>query len=73
VIDGVTGVFFGEQSAESLKSAMQRLESMKFDKAVLRNHALKFSQDSFKGKIRKFVSEQHELFLKNQLSGIEVI
>lgn len=60
VIDGKTGVFFKEQTAESLKDAITKFENMKFDKQEIRKHALEFDESVFQEKIRKFVEEKIE-------------
>ncbi len=58
VIDGETGVLFKEQTVESLKEAIQRFETMKFDKQKIREHALKFDESEFKRKIKDFIDEK---------------
>ncbi len=60
VIDGKTGVFFKEQTVESLKEAINKFETMKFDKEEIRKHALEFDEGVFQEKIRKFVEEKIE-------------
>jgi len=55
VVDGETGILFGEQTVESLKGAIEKFEGMKFDKQKIRKHALKFDESVFKEKIREFV------------------
>ena len=57
VIDGVTGVYFKEQTVESLKKAIKKFEKMKFDKKVIRAHAEEFSEENFKKKISEYVDE----------------
>ncbi len=60
VIDGKTGVFFKEQTVESLKEAINKFETMKFDKEEIRKHALEFDESVFQEKIKKFVEEKVE-------------
>lgn len=60
VIDGKTGIFFKEQTVESLKEAINKFETMKFDKEEIREHALEFDESVFQEKIRKFVEEKVE-------------
>ena len=57
VIDGKTGVYFEEQTVESLKNAILKFENMKFDKNEIRNHSLKFDEKIFMEEIKKFVEE----------------
>lgn len=58
VIDGKTGVFFKEQTVESLKDAMLRFGQMQFDKKEIREHALEFDEEVFKNKIKDFIDEK---------------
>jgi len=58
VIDGKTGVFFKEQTVQSVKEAIQKFENMKFDKQEIRKHALEFDESVFQKKIREFVEEK---------------
>ncbi len=55
VIEGKTGVFFKEQTVESLTEAMLNFKTMTFEKAELRKHAEKFDDEVFKAKIKAFV------------------
>jgi glycosyltransferase involved in cell wall biosynthesis len=47
VVDGQHGVFFGEQTVESLVDAIERFEQMSFDVDVLRSNSKRFSIDRF--------------------------
>ena len=58
VIDGKTGVYFNEQTAESLKEAIIKFEKMKFDKQEIREHAMQFDEEVFRRKIKEFVDEK---------------
>jgi glycosyltransferase involved in cell wall biosynthesis len=60
VVDGKTGVLFGEQTVESLKEAIEKFEGMSFDKQAIREHALKFDESVFKERIREFVEGVYE-------------
>lgn len=57
VIDGKTGVYFNEQTVESVKEAILKFESMTWDKQEIRKRALEFDEEIFKEKIRKYVEE----------------
>ena len=48
VVDGKTGVFFEEQTVESLVRAIQRFEGMTWDAAAIREHSQKFSTERFR-------------------------
>ena len=56
VVDNRTGIFFKEQSSESLNEAIDRFEKLEFDYNVIRNHALNFSEERFISEILKFVN-----------------
>lgn len=60
VIDGKTGVLFKEQTVKNVKDAILKLESMKFNKQEIRNHALKFDESEFKRKIKEFIDSKVE-------------
>jgi len=58
VIDGETGVFFYQQTTESLNDAIKRFEQdyKNFDPATITKHANKFSKDQFKDKFMNLVN-----------------
>lgn len=60
VINGKTGVFFEEQNVESLKEAINKFETMEFNKQEIRKHALQFDEKVFQEKIKKFIEEVSE-------------
>ena len=57
VVDNKTGVFFEEQTVESLKNAILKFEKMTFDKQEIRNHALKFDEKEFQRQIKEYVEK----------------
>ncbi|MCL2859208.1 MAG: glycosyltransferase [Oscillospiraceae bacterium] len=57
VIDEKTGIFFKEQTVESLKNAILKFEKMGFDKKEIREHALEFDESVFRKKIEEFVDK----------------
>ena len=66
VVDQETGMFFEEQTKESVMGAIESFEKIKFDKKVIRRHAEKFDEKIFKEKIQKFVEEKHREFKSNK-------
>jgi glycosyltransferase involved in cell wall biosynthesis len=58
VVDGETGVLFGEQTVEALKEAILKFEGMKFKKGRIREHALQFDEGVFRKKILEFVEQK---------------
>ena len=59
VIDGKTGVYFEEQTVESLKKAILKFENMKFDKNEIIKRALEFDEPVFQQKIKEYVEEKY--------------
>ncbi len=55
VIDGVTGVFFDEQTTESLMDAVLRFERQSWSTAVIRRHAEGFGSDVFRDRFTDFL------------------
>lgn len=60
VVDGVTGVFFGEHTVEALCEAVKRCAMLSFNREVIRDHALQFDQEVFCRKMVDFVQEKWE-------------
>ena len=58
VIDGVTGVFFEEQTTAALIKALEKFERSSFEPELVRQEALKFDKEIFKKKIKEFVEEK---------------
>jgi hypothetical protein len=58
VLDKVTGVFFKEQTLESLLGAMEEFKKLKFDGKAIRAHALRFNnKEGFKENIKGFIGK----------------
>jgi len=53
-----TGIFFEEQTKESLVAAVNLFETMEFDSAYIRKEALRFSEERFKTELESFVNEK---------------
>jgi hypothetical protein len=51
VIDSVTGVFFAEQTIESMTDALSRFETMEFDRAACRGNAMRFERAEFRRRL----------------------
>lgn len=58
VIEGETGLFFREQSIESLIEAIERFEQVSFDPARLRANADRFSVPRFQQELGRFVAQR---------------
>ncbi|MDK0736123.1 glycosyltransferase [Clostridium perfringens] len=66
VLNNETGVFFKEQTVESLIMAIENFAEINFNKIKIREHAMKFDEEIFKNKIEKFICEKIEEFRKNK-------
>ncbi len=55
-VERATGIFFGEQSVDSMVHAMSRFEQCRpaFDPQAIRNHAAQFDRKLFKDRIKVF-------------------
>lgn len=62
VIDGVTGVFFEEQTWECLADAVARFRSSDFDPVSVREQALKFDTEVFRQKLKELVEREWQKF-----------
>ncbi len=59
VIEGKTGEFFDQPSAESLIAGLRKLEAniKNYDPEFIKNHARKFGKERFVGEIKEFVNK----------------
>jgi len=55
VVEGVTGVFFDKPTSESLITAIEQFESVKWSSAELRRHAEKFDRKVFSFRVLQFL------------------
>jgi len=55
VVDGVTGVFFAEQSVAAISAAVRRLADIRIDSAEIVAHAGQFGRDPFFRKMRDHI------------------
>jgi glycosyltransferase involved in cell wall biosynthesis len=53
VVHGRTGIFFGEATVESLRRALDEVESHEWDRAAIRAHAAGFSRANFDERFRE--------------------
>jgi glycosyltransferase involved in cell wall biosynthesis len=58
VVDGVTGVFFPEQTVDSLMVALVKFDEIIFDSSNIRTHSEKYSNEQFRNNIRNFVDKK---------------
>lgn len=54
--ENITGVFFDEQTVESLVEALKRFRPENFNSSAIRAHALQFDKEIFKNKIKEVIN-----------------
>lgn len=54
-----TGLFFAEQTVESLREALSRFEKTTFDPAYISHHARKYSANTFREKIDRIIQSAY--------------
>jgi glycosyltransferase involved in cell wall biosynthesis len=57
VVEGHTGIFFDEQTPESLATAIQQFESMTFDEEFGRRHAQRFDRETFRQRLHDTIEK----------------
>lgn len=67
VIENITGIFFNEQTTNSLNEAIQRFEDIEWDYQRIHQHAQTFSEDRFCKEITAYVSSCEQEFFKNNI------
>jgi glycosyltransferase involved in cell wall biosynthesis len=55
VVDGITGVFFKEQTVDSLAAVLASFDERMYNPHVIRNHALEFDKPRFRRRILQFI------------------
>jgi glycosyltransferase involved in cell wall biosynthesis len=58
VVDGATGIFFHQQTPESLSAAVRRFDETAFQPAAIRAHAEQFDVRVFRSRLLAFIEEQ---------------
>ncbi|MNS27181.1 GDP-mannose-dependent alpha-(1-6)-phosphatidylinositol monomannoside mannosyltransferase [compost metagenome] len=62
VVDGVTGVFFAEQTVDSLVGGMTRFESLTFSPEAIRRHAGSYDEAIFADRIARLATDLYTQF-----------
>lgn len=57
IVDGKTGVFFDELTVESVKNAIQKSQTIKWNPKTIHAHAEQFSAERFKREIKQLVEK----------------
>jgi glycosyltransferase involved in cell wall biosynthesis len=64
VVDGETGVFFKDRTAEALEEAIVRASTITWDPVRLREQALRFSREHHRDRLESRIREEIEKFFK---------
>jgi glycosyltransferase involved in cell wall biosynthesis len=62
VIEGLTGLFFREQSVAALMATIEKFEQLSFEPAIARRNAERFSSERFEKALTAFVAEKWHNF-----------
>jgi glycosyltransferase involved in cell wall biosynthesis len=62
VVENKTGMFFGEQTIESLQAAIAEFDTRKWDAVTCRQNAERFSTKIFRDRFQQFVEAEWERF-----------
>lgn len=62
VIEGLSGIFFDEQTSASLIAAVNKFKNYNFVPAAIRESVLKYDEQNFKTNIKRFVEEEYRNF-----------
>lgn len=57
-----TGLFFDKQEAESVRNALERFQTMSWNREAIRDHARQFSQTRFRERFSKVVNDAYDDF-----------
>ncbi len=56
VVDGETGIFFSPQTPAALNAAIEKFETMEWDREKIREHTEQFSKERFQENIRTYIT-----------------
>ncbi len=62
VIEGVTGAFFHEQTAQALLRTIKSFDARRYSPQRIRSHAEKFSNERFARDIKHFIEEEYNKY-----------
>ncbi|MCH9631307.1 MAG: D-inositol-3-phosphate glycosyltransferase [Chlamydiia bacterium] len=70
VIENKTGVYFNNQSVDSLLSAIKRFELLedKFDRSFISKHSKQFSKANFEMNFKSFINAKYQVFVDKERS-----
>ena len=62
--EGETGVFFRDQTPESLNAAVDRVETLRFDSEAIRQSSLRFGTAQFNKAVLDFIQTKHAEYIR---------
>lgn len=62
VKEGITGVFFKEQTPAAIVEAIKKIQNMTFDSQQIRKHARQFDKEVFKQKLKEYIEKEYAEF-----------
>lgn len=62
IIEGETGVFFKEESADGIIEAVRKLEAIDIDPDKIREHASRFSEERFMREIESIIASEYKKY-----------
>jgi glycosyltransferase involved in cell wall biosynthesis len=62
VVEGVTGVYFKEQTPGAIIAAVNKMQNMAFDCQQIRKQAQKFDKEVFKQKLKEYIEKEYAEF-----------
>lgn len=68
VVEGVTGTFFSQPTANSLTLAVIKFKPDKYNPKLIRTHAKKFDQAVFQREIKEYVTDKYQQWNSNNKS-----
>jgi len=68
VQEGKNGIFFEEQTPESLMDALKKFDKHHFNAEEIRKHCIEFNKDNFKKKMLGFIEEKWNNWQKEMIS-----
>jgi glycosyltransferase involved in cell wall biosynthesis len=73
VIDGKTGIFFNEQSADSIVAAVERFETLPWDSRFISQRAAQFSCKRFRDEFTRYVKRHWTAFETDRMQNKSAI
>lgn len=73
VVEGRTGLLFGEQTAESLQAAVRRFGDCRFDPRAIRAHAERFRREVYRERMTAFIATAWEAWQRTHATRSHTI